>query len=97
MVVDEDAPAWTPELFARAIARNRLDPVPWKSLPSLRNDVDVPEWFRSHRRGYQSRMNARLRADMKAHKQTTLPVNDASVRGRIALKRIVASVFAMPK
>ena len=68
IVIDKDAPAWSPEMFARAIVRKCLEPVPKKSLLSLRVDSDVLEWFRGQGRGYQSRMNALLRAFMKAHK-----------------------------
>jgi uncharacterized protein (DUF4415 family) len=68
IVRDGDAPEWTPELFARAIARQALKPVPKKSLLSLRVDSDVIAWFRSQGPGYQSRMNALLRAYMEAHK-----------------------------
>lgn len=65
---DGDAPAWTPEMFARAIARRGLKPVPKKALLSLRIDSDVIEWFKEQGAGYQSRMNALLRAYMEAHK-----------------------------
>jgi len=68
VVRDGDAPAWTPEMFARAVARKGLKPIPTKSLLSLRIDSDVVDWFRSQGRGYQSRMNALLRAYMEAHK-----------------------------
>ncbi len=68
IVIDKDAPAWTPDMFVRAILRKGLEPVTKKSLLSLRIDADVLEWFRSQGRGYQSRMNALLRAYMKAHK-----------------------------
>jgi uncharacterized protein (DUF4415 family) len=68
IVRDGDAPEWTPELFARAMARQALEPVPKKSLLSLRIDSDVIAWFRSQGPGYQSRMNALLRAYMEAHK-----------------------------
>ena len=68
IVIDNDAPAWTPEMFARAIVRKGLKPAPRKSLLSLRIDSDVLEWFRAKGRGYQSRMNALLRAYMEAHK-----------------------------
>jgi uncharacterized protein (DUF4415 family) len=68
IAIDKDAPAWTPDMFARAMVRKGLEPVPKKSLLSLRIDADVLEWFRSQGRGYQSRMNALLRAYMKAHK-----------------------------
>jgi uncharacterized protein (DUF4415 family) len=38
-----------------------------KNPISLRLDPDVLAWFRSHGKGYQTRMNAVLRAYMKAH------------------------------
>lgn len=66
--IDKDAPAWTPDMFARTVVRKGLEPVPKKSLLSLRIDADVLQWFRAQGRGYQSRMNALLRAYMKAHK-----------------------------
>ena len=68
MVKDGDAPGWTPEMFARAVARKGLKPVPKKTLLSLRVDADVIEWFKAQGAGYQSRMNALLRAFMEAHK-----------------------------
>lgn len=55
-------------MFGRAIARKGLKPVARKSLLSLRIDSDVVEWFRAQGEGYQSRMNALLRAYMEAHK-----------------------------
>jgi uncharacterized protein (DUF4415 family) len=61
------AQAWTPESFARAVARKGLRPVPKKALLSLRIDADVIAWFRKQGAGYQSRMNALLRAYMEAH------------------------------
>lgn len=68
IVIDRDAPAWTPEMFAQAVVRKGLEPAPRKSLLSLRIDSDVLQWFRAQGRGYQSRMNALLRAYMKAHR-----------------------------
>jgi uncharacterized protein (DUF4415 family) len=68
IVVDDDAPAWTPEMFARAVVRRGLHAPPKKTLLSLRIDADVVEWFRAQGRGYQSRMNALLRAYMDAHR-----------------------------
>jgi uncharacterized protein (DUF4415 family) len=68
IVRDADAPPLTPEMFARAIARKGLKAVPRKQLLSLRIDADVIEWFRGQGPGYQSRMNALLRAYMEAHK-----------------------------
>ena len=61
------APQWTPETFARAVARKGLKSVPKKALLSLRIDADVIEWFKKQGAGYQSRMNALLRAYMEAH------------------------------
>jgi uncharacterized protein (DUF4415 family) len=57
----------TPEGFARALAGKGLRPVPRKVLLSLRIDADVIDWFRQQGPGYQSRMNALLRAYMEAH------------------------------
>lgn len=68
MVKDGEAPVWTPAMFARAVARKGLKPVPRKALISLRIDADVIDWFRAQGAGYQSRMNALLRAFMEAHK-----------------------------
>ena len=67
LVIDADAPGWTPESFARAVVRKGLVPVRPKTLLSLRVDADVLEWFRAQGSGYQSRMNALLRAYMDAH------------------------------
>jgi len=68
MVRDVDAREWTPDMFARAVARKGLKALPKKSLLSLRVDSDVIEWFKAQGAGYQSRMNALLRAYMEAHK-----------------------------
>jgi uncharacterized protein (DUF4415 family) len=55
-------------MFAKAVARKALVPAPKKALLSLRIDTDVIDWFRAQGAGYQSRMNALLRAYMEAHK-----------------------------
>ena len=70
IVVDADAPSWTPEMFARAVVKRGLDSPTAKTLLSLRVDSDVVTWFRAQGRGYQSRMNALLRAYMDAHRQS---------------------------
>ena len=62
-----DPPEWTPAMFARSIVRKGLKPVRPKALLSLRIDADVIEWFKAQGPGYQSRMNALLRAYMEAH------------------------------
>jgi uncharacterized protein (DUF4415 family) len=61
----------TTEMFARGIWRKGMKPIeksPPKTLLSFRIDPDVLEWFRAQGPGYQSRMNALLRAYMEAHK-----------------------------
>ena len=68
IVADRDAPEWSPEMFARAIVKKGLKTPSSKSLLSLRIDSEVLSWFRSQGPGYQSRMNALLRAYMEAHK-----------------------------
>jgi uncharacterized protein (DUF4415 family) len=40
-----------------------------KTLVSVRLDRDVLVWFRSHGKGYQTRINAVLRSYMQAHKR----------------------------
>jgi uncharacterized protein (DUF4415 family) len=67
IVRNGDALEWTPQMFARAVASQGLKTVPKKALISLRIDADVIEWFRQQGAGYQSRMNALLRAYMEAH------------------------------
>jgi uncharacterized protein (DUF4415 family) len=48
--------------IVRRIVRRGLKPVVPKSSIALRVDADVLEWFRSQGPGYQTRMNAVLRA-----------------------------------
>ena len=57
----------TPELFAQAIVRHGLKPVPKKEQITLRVDSDVLRWFRSQGKGYQTKINAVLRAYIRAH------------------------------
>ena len=52
--------------IVRGIARRGLKPVPPKASIALRIDADVLEWFRSQGRGYQTRINAVLRAFKEA-------------------------------
>ncbi len=63
-----DIPELTPEMFAKAIVRRGLKPVPRKVQLTLRVDDDVLQWFKSQGRGYQTRINSLLRAYMEAHK-----------------------------
>jgi uncharacterized protein (DUF4415 family) len=48
--------------IVRGIVRKGLQPAPSKSLVSLRVDQDVLAWFKSQGTGYQTRINAVLRA-----------------------------------
>ena len=64
-----DSPELTPEMFARAVVRRGLKPVPRKTQLTLRIDGDVLEWFRQQGRGYQTQINSLLRAYMEAHKR----------------------------
>ncbi len=51
---------------ARTLVRKWLQPVPPKTSLALRVDADVVEWFKAQGRGYQTRMNAVLRAFKEA-------------------------------
>jgi uncharacterized protein (DUF4415 family) len=62
-----DCPEITPEMFARAVVRRGLPTPPTKSQLTLRIDSDVVAWFRARGRGYQTQINALLRAYMEAH------------------------------
>lgn len=64
-----ESPELTPDSFARAIVRRGLQPVSRKAQLTLRLDQDVLEWFREQGQGYQTQINALLRAYMNAHKQ----------------------------
>lgn len=48
--------------IVRGIVRRGLQPVPPKASISLRLDADVLAWFKAQGPGYQTRMNAVLRA-----------------------------------
>jgi uncharacterized protein (DUF4415 family) len=64
-----DIPGITPEMFAQAVVRHGLNPPLKKEQLTIRLDGDVLTWFKSQGRGYQTRINALLRAYMEAHKQ----------------------------
>ena len=63
-----DIPEIKPEKFAKAIVRKGLKTSSGKVQLTLRIDQDVVEWFRKRGRGYQTKINALLRAYMEAHK-----------------------------
>lgn len=62
-----DIPEITPELFAKAMVHRGIGPKPTKQQITLRIDQDVLTWFRQQGRGYQTKINALLRAYMEAH------------------------------
>lgn len=63
-----DIPEPTPEQFARAILRRGLKPVSSKKQVTLRVDSEVLDWFKAQGKGYQTKINALLRAYMEAHR-----------------------------
>lgn len=62
-----DIPKTTPEMWAKGVLRKNFNPVERKSQLTLRLDRDVLDWFKSQGRGYQTQINALLRAYMEAH------------------------------
>lgn len=52
--------------IVRGIARRGLKPLPTKASISLRLDTDVLEWLKAQGPGYQTRINAILRAFKEA-------------------------------
>ncbi len=62
-----DTQELTPQMFARAVVRRGLKPVPRKEQLTIRVDSDVLEWYRKQGPGYQTRINALLRAYMQEH------------------------------
>ena len=64
-----EIPEISPEKFARAVVREGLEPREPKAQLTLRLDRDVLDWFRKQGRGYQTRINALLRAYMLAHRK----------------------------
>ena len=52
--------------IVKGIARKGLKPTPPKASISLRVDREVLDWFKSRGTGYQSRMNAVLKAFKEA-------------------------------
>ena len=66
---DEDSPRTTPEDWADAVVHVGL-PVPLKKKQvALRLDAEVLDWFKNQGPGYQTRMNAVLKAYKAAHEK----------------------------
>jgi uncharacterized protein (DUF4415 family) len=68
----------------RGILRQGLKPVPPKASISLRVDADVLMWFKAQGQGYQTRINAVLRAFKDASFDLTLPSSGRGKRRRAA-------------
>jgi uncharacterized protein (DUF4415 family) len=62
-----DNPEATAEDFARAVVHLGFKPLPPKEQITLRLDADLLEWFRARGAGYQTQINALLRAYMNEH------------------------------
>jgi uncharacterized protein (DUF4415 family) len=62
-----DCPEISPEMFAKAVVRRGGKVAPKKVQLTLPIDSDVVEWFKQQGQGYQSHINALLRAYMEAH------------------------------
>ncbi len=72
LMKDEDIdlselPELSPEKFAKAIVRKGLKPLANKTQITLRVDTDVLNWFKAQGQGYQTNINALLKAYMKAN------------------------------
>jgi uncharacterized protein (DUF4415 family) len=64
-----DSPEISPERFAKAVAHKNLPGAKSKTQLTLRLDTDVVAWFRAQGPGYQTRINALLRAYREAHRK----------------------------
>jgi len=61
----------SPELDDSFFKRPLVELPKSKGMITIRVDHDVLEWFKSQGRGYQTRINALLRAYMKANKKAS--------------------------
>ena len=62
-----ETPEISAEMFARATVRHGLKVTPRKTQLTLRIDSDVLDWYKNQGSGYQTKINALLRAYMDAH------------------------------
>ncbi len=63
-----DIPRTTPEMWAKGIVRKGLKPIPKKRQLTLRLDEEIVDFFKTDGDGYQTRINALLRAYVEARK-----------------------------
>jgi uncharacterized protein (DUF4415 family) len=66
IVLSAEHPEASVKHVIRGIVRRGLKPVPAKASISLRLDADVLEWLKAQGPGYQTRINAILRAFKEA-------------------------------
>jgi uncharacterized protein (DUF4415 family) len=66
VLLTAEHPEASVEHIVRGIVRNGLKAVPRKASISLRIDADVLDWFKEQGAGYQTRINAVLRAYREA-------------------------------
>jgi uncharacterized protein (DUF4415 family) len=66
-VNDPDNPAWTEDMLGAPVLKRGRGPqvAPTKVLTSVRLDQDVLAFFKAQGAGYQSRINAALRAEVE--------------------------------
>ncbi|MDQ2921182.1 MAG: BrnA antitoxin family protein [Acidobacteriota bacterium] len=60
-----DSPEATPEMFARGVVRRNFKVLPRKKQLTLLVDSDVLWWYQKQGPGYETRINALLRAHME--------------------------------
>ncbi len=65
IVLTAEHPEADPRHIVRGVVRRGLKPLPPKTAVSLRLDDDVLAWFKAQGPGYQTRINALLRAYME--------------------------------
>lgn len=65
-----DCPEVTPEQFAKGVVRRGgLTSKPNKEQVTLRIDKDVLDWFKAQGKGYQTKINALLKAYVEANQE----------------------------
>ena len=76
IVLTKEHPEASTRHIVRSIVRHGLQPIPPKMSISLRLDADVLEWLKAQGPGYQTRINAMLRA----FKEASAPSRDQRKR-----------------
>jgi uncharacterized protein (DUF4415 family) len=69
IVCDEDSPCTTPEDWADSVVHTGLPMPRTKTQIALRVDSEVLAWFKAQGPGYQTRINAVLKAYKAAHEK----------------------------